>query len=71
MWLVAHEPFESKEAAVKNESDIASDSLRVEVYPIRHTVGDTDAGKELKESIFYLEKLLDAFREGVITEKGV
>ena len=71
MWLVAHEPFESKEAAVRKETDIVSDSLPVENYRVRHTVLDTDAGKELKENIYYLEKLLDAFREGIITEKGV
>ena len=70
MWLVAHEPFESKDAAVKKESDIVSDSILVENYPTRHRVGDTDIGKELKESIYYLEELLEAFRSGVITEKA-
>lgn len=70
MWLIAHEPFESKEAAVKNETDIVSDSIPVEIYPTRHHVGDTDIGKELKESIYYLEELLEAFRNGVITEKS-
>ncbi|HPF28582.1 MAG TPA: fructose-1,6-bisphosphatase [Lachnospiraceae bacterium] len=71
MWLVAHEPFESKDAAVTNESDIVSDSLMVETYPRRHFVADTDIGNELKESIVDLEKLLDAFREGILTEMEV
>lgn len=71
MWLIAHEPFESKDAAILKESDIVSDSLMVETYPVRHHVADTDIGKELKESIKDLEKLLDAFREGILTEKGI
>lgn len=71
MWLIAHEPFTSKEMAVKNESDIMSDSILVENYGDRKYVADTDIGKELKENIIYLEKLLDAFRNGGITETGV
>ncbi|MGN0347409.1 MAG: fructose-1,6-bisphosphatase [Lachnospiraceae bacterium] len=71
MWLIAHEPFESKDAAIKNESDIVSDSLLVETYPQRHLVADTDIGKELRESIRELENLLMAYREGVLNESGV
>ena len=70
MWLIAHEPFGSKDLAVKNETDIVSDSLVVEVFTDRHHVADTDIGRELKENIYYLEKLLDAFRSGLITEAG-
>ena len=66
MWLVAHEPFDSKEKAVSEGSDIASDSILVEAYPERHHVADTDIGKELKENIHYLELLLEAYREGSI-----
>lgn len=71
MWLIAHEPFESKDESIRKETDIVSDSLLVETYPVRHHVADTDIGKELKESIKDLENLLDAFREGIITEKGI
>lgn len=68
--LVAHEPFESMEAAVQNESDIFSDSTIVETTSQRRNVADTDIGTQLKESIVYLEKLLDAYREGIIIEKS-
>ena len=71
MWIVAHEPFESKEQAIKNESDIVSDSLLVENFVNRRLVADTDVGKELKESIYYLSMLLDAYMSGEMTEKGV
>ncbi len=68
MRLVAHEPFESKEAAVRKESDIISDSIVVENYYNRRLVADTDTGREIRESIYYLEKLLEAYREGKIIE---
>ena len=69
--LVAHEPFESVEAAVVKESDIHSDITVVEQMPIRRSVEHTDAGKELKGQIADLEKLLDAYREGAIVEAGI
>lgn len=67
--LVAHEPFESKEAAILKESDIHSDTLTVEQLPKRLAVADTDIGKELKENIKSLKRLLKAYREGIIREK--
>ncbi len=70
MRLVAHEPFESKEAAVRNESDIFSDTTEVEVAPTRIRVSQTDIGKEIKENIAELEKLLVAYRDGVLVEKS-
>ena len=69
--LVAHEPFESAEAAITKEQDIFSDSFIVETYPKRKKIKDTDIGEELKESIHQLELLLQAYREGIIIEKGV
>lgn len=70
MRLVSHEPFESTEAAIRKESDIFSDSIVVETALRRQCVADTDIGVELKESIHQLEKLLDAYREGVLVEKN-
>ncbi|MDE7249787.1 MAG: fructose-1,6-bisphosphatase, partial [Lachnospiraceae bacterium] len=69
MRLVAHEPFESTEAAILQESDIFSDSTVVEMAPTRIRVADTDVGRELKESIKQLERLLQAYRDGIIIEK--
>lgn len=68
MRLVAHEPFESTEAAIKNESDIFSDSIIVENFQVRKRVYDTDTGREIQENIYYLEQLLEAYREGTIME---
>lgn len=71
MRLVSHEPFESADAAIRNESDIFSDSIFVETALTRRRVADTDIGNELRESIHQLEELLEAYREGIIVEKDV
>ncbi len=67
--LVSHEPFESKEAAIENETDIHSDSVILESSLHRYRVADTDLGQELQMRIFELEKLLGAYRTGLISEK--
>lgn len=69
LLLAAHQPFESVEKAVQNGSDIHSHMLLVQHVNLRRTVADTDVGKEIKESIVDLEKLLCAYREGTIVEQ--
>ena len=69
MYLVAHEPFSSKEEAILNESDIFSDFLQVETFKERFMVADTDIGKEIKVSIKQLEDLLKAYQDGTLIER--
>lgn len=69
LLLVAHEPFESTEAAIEKESDIHSDSMVVARVVRRRTVEDTDDGKILIDRIADMERLLDAYRKGEIKEK--
>ncbi len=69
LLLVAHEPFESTEAAIEKESDIHSEMMVVKRVLERRLVGDTDIGKELKEQVKDLELLLAAYRSGKIVEK--
>lgn len=71
MRLVAHEPFESTEAAILRESDIFSDSIILETMSSRQKIADTEIGMELRESIHQLEELLQAYRDGTLIEKGV
>ena len=71
MRLVAHEPFESTEAAIKKESDIFSDSVIVETMKRRLRVADTDVGAEIRERIRALEGLLQAYRDGSLVEKSI
>lgn len=69
MRLAAHEPFESARAAILNGSDLFSHSIEVETYPRRKLVADTDTGLEIRERIYYLEELLEAYRNGTIMEE--
>lgn len=69
MYLVAHEPFSTKEEAVRNESDIFSDFLKVETFKERFMVADTDIGKEISASIKQLEDLLKAYQDGTLVER--
>ena len=71
MYLVAHNPFCSKEEAVLNETDIVSDFIKVETSTERLNVADTDIGEEIKESIRQLENLLRAYQDGTLVETGV
>lgn len=67
--LVSHEPFESTQKAIEEEKDILSTRVILETEVERMRVGDTDVGKELKLQIKELEKLLDAYRKGIIKEQ--
>lgn len=69
MRIVAHEPFESTEDAILNEKDIVSDTVTVESAAFRLRVADTDTGYEIRESISRLERLLGAYKDGVIMER--
>ena len=69
LLLVAHEPFESAEAAVQKESDIHSERTVVERAVKRKLVADTDNGKHIKEQIEDLKVLLEAYRSGKISQR--
>ena len=66
--LAAHEPLASLEQAISGEIDIHSSRRVVERVDSRTVVADTDTGAELKAQIADLEKLLEAYRLGLIAE---
>ena len=67
--LVQHEPFESREKAIKEGLDIKSTIFLVDYTRRRMMVKDTDKGREIREQINDLQKLLVAFRSGLVQEK--
>ena len=67
LTLVAHEPFTSIENAIEEETDLHSEIQIVEKVE-RKRIKDTDKGKELKMQIEDLEKLLEAYKNGSISE---
>ena len=66
--LVQHEPFTTREKAVKYGLDILSETKVLEFEESRRYVRDTDQGAAIKEEIEDLYQLLDAYRSGVISE---
>jgi fructose-1,6-bisphosphatase-3 len=69
LLLVSHEPFESTQKAIEEETDILSSTVVLEKVVERKRVGDTDVGEELKCQIKDLEALLAAYRKGLIKEQ--
>lgn len=67
--LVQHEPFESTAKAIAEGRDIKSTTIVVELSSHRQMVKDTDKGAGLQSQICDLEKLLYAYRNGLIKEK--
>lgn len=66
--LVQHEPFTSTLDAIQKCTDIKSTTLIVEMSAHRMRVADTDIGRELKNQINDLQRLLYAYRHGFIKE---
>ncbi|MPN30972.1 Fructose-1,6-bisphosphatase class 3 [bioreactor metagenome] len=66
--LVSHEPFESTEKAIAEEKDIHSSTVALQYSQARIMVSNTDIGAELKKNISELEKLVYAYRNGLIKE---
>ncbi len=68
MALVAHQPFKSKEMAIVDNHEVLPTPVFIEKDHPRMYVGDTDEGKEMKESIVALKELLKAYRSGAISQ---
>lgn len=69
--LVQHEPFTSTQKAIEEGLDIKSTTQIVEMSSKRMMVKDTDKGRELMVQIEDLKKLLVAYQNGIIKEKGM
>ncbi|MBO4820738.1 MAG: fructose-1,6-bisphosphatase [Prevotella sp.] len=66
--LVQHEPFTSSRDAILRGTDILGTTQIVEMSAHRMRMADTDRGAEIKLQIADLEKLLYAYRHGIIKE---
>ena len=66
--IVAHQPFVGREKAIRDNYDISSSTVIFERMEDRQKVMETDLGRDIQERIADLRMLLDAFRDGVVTE---
>ncbi|WP_461642992.1 fructose-1,6-bisphosphatase [Labilibaculum euxinus] len=69
--LAEHTSFESKHKAIHDEVDIVSTRSMIEHATKRIRVGDTYIGANLRQQILDLNRLLDAYRKGVVKVKSV
>ena len=67
--LVQHAPFTSTEEAILNGTDIHSTTKIVEMTEEREKVRNTDIGRGIMIKIADLERLLTAYRKGIIKER--
>ena len=67
--LTAHDPFESKEKAIRDELDIHSTQVAKKDISTRILNKDTDEGKSRQETIETLKHLVEAYEHGLIEEK--
>ena len=66
--LVSHEPFAGRAHAIRENRDIASNSVAFEPLESRMKIAQTDDGQRLREQIQDLKALLAAYRSGEIAE---
>lgn len=69
LTLTAHEPFVSRDKAIRDGIDIVSKREAVEYTDRRILVGDTDDGDEMRDKIQDLKDLIDAYRSGELRER--
>ena len=68
MRISAHQPFTSKEDAVKNNADILSETTVFEERHNKIRVRDTDEGVKIRDRIGDLMLLVEAYKKGDIKE---
>lgn len=68
MALVAHEPFTSREQAVREHLDMVPTTVYIEEDRPRVYVGDTDIGRQLKLEIEALSQLLHCYQTGLLPQ---
>ena len=57
-----------REKAIRENFDISSSTEIFERMETRRKIAETDLGREIEERIADLRLLLDAYRDGVVTE---
>ncbi len=65
--LAAHEKFSSTDDAIVQETDLHS-SVQIVEKVERKRIKDTDIGKQLQEQIDDLNKLLQAYKNGILKQ---
>lgn len=68
LLLAAHEPFQSTEEMLRTHHDATPQTQRVRTFTKRILINDTDIGAMLHGQIEDIEKLIEAYRQGILVE---
>lgn len=68
MRICAHEPFDGIQNAIKENKDILNATIVSEELDHRLKIGEMDRGRKLQGEIDHLHVLLNAYRQGIISE---
>ncbi len=70
MVLAAHEPFALANEQIRQGTDVTPHTERIESFPERILIAATDTGRELQGQLEDLQKLVEAYRHGVLVEQA-
>lgn len=70
LLLAAHEAFTSPDEMIRARTDVTPQTERIESFPKRVRIADTDTGQALRGQLEDLQKLVDAYRAGVLVEQA-
>lgn len=69
LLLASHEPFQSVQSLLENETDMLSRTQILQANARRIRVRDTDMGRDIQRQVDDLRALLDAYRAGVVKQR--
>lgn len=69
LMLAAHEAFSSVEAMIEQGRDSTPHVEQITTFPERVLIAATDTGQQLRGQLEDLQKLVDAYRRGVLVER--
>lgn len=70
LMLAAHEAFTSADEMIRDGIDVTPHTERIETFPRRLRIADTDTGQMLRGQLEDLQKLVDAYHSGVLVENA-
>ncbi len=70
MVIAAHEAFVSADQMIWNNIDVTPSTKQIVRFERRKLIADTDTGALLQGQLEDLEKLVAAYRSGLLVEQG-
>jgi fructose-1,6-bisphosphatase-3 len=67
--LAAHEAFTSADEMIQQGIDVTPHTEQIAVFPRRVLIAATDIGQQLRGQLEDLQRLVDAYRRGVLVEQ--